>query len=340
MRATRIARAAVLTLVLAPLGAGTASAARRPSGPPPPPKAAGGKKVTTVAQGVPTPTQFAFARGTVFVAGAGAEDGSAPGGVYTLANGRATRVAGSPRAVFGIAWSGGTLYAASGPVIVAARGWNGKRFSGGFRTIYSGPRGFTGFNGIAIGPDGRIYAGVTMGARGDSKKVDAPFAQSIVSLTTAGKDLRTFATGLRQPWMLAFAPGASTPLATALGQENLGRRQPPDYVIAPTEGDDYGFPGCNWSKPEACADFARPLALLPAHSSPMGIGVIGQRIYLALFTGTGRGPQVVSIPRDGGERVTPTPLLSGFAAPVVALGTHAGQIYAGDITGAIYKVKA
>ncbi|HST41348.1 MAG TPA: hypothetical protein VLK58_17655, partial [Conexibacter sp.] len=196
MTRTRIACAAALTLALAPLGAGTASAARRAQGPPPPPKATGGKKVTTIAQGIPTPTQFAFGRGTVFVAGAGAEDGSAPGGVYTLKGGRATRVKGSPRMVFGLAFSGGTLYASSGPTIVAASGWNGKTFTGGFKTIFTAPKGFTGFNGIAI-RDGLIYAGVSMAEKGDSKKVDAPFAQSIVTLTTSGRDLTSYATGLR-----------------------------------------------------------------------------------------------------------------------------------------------
>jgi glucose/arabinose dehydrogenase len=337
MNRSRIVSAAALTLALVPLGAATAPAARRaPQGPPPPPVAAHGAKVATVAQGVPTPTQFAFARGTVFVAGAGAEDGSAAGGLFVLKHRRATRVKGSPRSVFGIAWSGGTLYLSSGPTIVAASGWNGKAFRS-FKTIYTGPRGFPGFNGIAIGPDGLIYAGVSMARTGDARRVDLPFAQSIVTLSTDGRDVRPFATGLRQPWMLTFAPGATSPLATALGQENLGRKQPPDYVIAPQAGDDYGFPGCNWSKPAACATFAKPISLLPAHSSPMGIGTIGDTLYVALFTGTGRGPQVVSLPLAGGNKTTP--VLSGFAAPVVALGTHAGSIYAGDVTGAVYRVK-
>ncbi|MDO8184498.1 hypothetical protein Q5424_08970 [Conexibacter sp. JD483] len=338
MNRSRMAFAATLTLALAPLTVGTASAARRPQGPPPPPKAANGAKVTTLAQGVPTPTAFAFAGTTTFVSGAGAEDGSAPGGLYTVAKGRATRVAGAPKAIYGLAWDGRTLFASSGPRLVAASGWNGRRFSSGFRAIWTGPRGFSNLNGIALGPDARLYAGVTMGRNGDHAKVDAPFAQSIISLTKRGEDVTTYASGLRQPWQLTFAPGSDTPLATALGQENLGRTQPPDYVIAPRDGDDYGFPSCNWSKPAACAGFARPLALLPAHSSPMGIGVIGQRIYLALFTGTGRGPSVVSIPLAGGS-AKPKPLLVGFAAPVVALGTHAGQVYAGDVTGAIYRVK-
>lgn len=337
MNRSRIARAAALALALAPLGASPALAARRPQGPPPPPKAANGAKVVTVAQGVPTPTQFAFARGAVFAAAAGAEDGSTPGGVFLLKGGRAAYVKGTPRMAFGVAWSRGTLYISSGPSIYAGTGWNGKRFAA-VKKVFTAPRGFTGFNGIAIGPDDRIYAGVSMSERGDARKVNAPFAQSIVSLTTDGRDLRSVATGLRQAWMLTFAPGATAPLATALGQENLGRKQPPDYVIEAEEGQDYGFPACNWSKPDACADFARPISLLPAHSSPMGIGVIGSKIYLALFTGTGKGPQVVSVPLAGGNKTTP--LLTRFAAPVVALGTHGGFVYAGDVTGAVYRVKA
>jgi hypothetical protein len=31
------------------------------------------------------------------------------------------------------------------------------------------------------------------------------------------------------------------------------------------------------------------------------------------------------------------PVLVGFVAPVVALGTHGGKIYAGDLTGSVYS---
>lgn len=333
----QLARAAALALALVPLGAVAAPAQSRRGAAPPPPRAAGGAKVETIARGVPTPTQFAFAAdGTAFVAAAGAEDGSGPGGVFVLKDGRAVRVPGAPRMVFGAAWADDVLYLSSGPQILAARGWDGTRFAT-IEPVYTGPKKFPGFNGIAIGPDGRIYAGVSMTGRGDARKVDAPYAQSVISLTTEGKRVKNVSRGLRQPWMLTFAPGERSPLVTALGQENLGRRQPPDYVIRAKQGQNYGFPACNWSRPKACKRFAKPLSLLPAHSSPMGIGVLGKKVYLALFTGTGRGPQVVSVPLKGGNRTTP--LLSGFAAPVVALGTHDGHVWAGDLTGAIYRVK-
>jgi hypothetical protein len=41
------------------------------------------------------------------------------------------------------------------------------------------------------------------------------------------------------------------------------------------------------------------------------------------------------MPPSGG---TPTPFLSGFPAPVIALGTAGGKLYAGDQSGAIYRV--
>lgn len=335
MNRSQLARAAALALALAPLGASAAQAA---DGPPPPPRAAGGAPVEVLGQGIPTPTEFAFADdGTTFVAAAGAEDGSAPGGVFVLADGKATLVPDSPRMVFGAAWKSGVLYLSSGPQILAAKGWDGTRFAS-IAPVYTAPKGFTGFNGIAIGPDGRIVAGVTMGEKGDHAKVKAPFAQSVISMTTAGKQVKTVARGLRQPWMLAFAPGQKQPLVTVLGQENLGRRQPPDYVIRLKAGQDYGFPTCNWSKPKACRGKAKPISLLPAHSSPMGIGVLGKKVYLGLFNGIGRaGPSVVSVPLAGGSKTTT--VLSGFAAPVLAVGANRGYLYAGDLTGSVYRVK-
>ena len=66
----------------------------------------------------------------------------------------------------------------------------------------------------------------------------------------------------------------------------------------------------------------------------MGLGAIGGKLYVALFGGTGRGPEVVSMPVSGGKYV---PVLIGFAAPVVALAAHGGKVYVGDLTGSIYS---
>jgi hypothetical protein len=100
-------------------------------------------------------------------------------------------------------------------------------------------------------------------------------------------------------------------------------------------GTNYGFPECP-AKLATCSKYAKPFASFPAHSSPMGLGVLGGNLYVALFGGTGKGPEVVSLPTAGGKF---TPVLTGFKAPVVALATHGGMVYAGDLTGSVYSFK-
>jgi glucose/arabinose dehydrogenase len=302
---------------------------------PPLPKATNGGLVEVLATGVPTPTAIAFGRGDVFVAGFGSEDGKRPGGIFVLRDGKALKLPGTTGSA-GLAWKNGTLYATvtpRGQQLVAYSGWNGSRFARK-RVVWSGPKGFPGLNGLAIGWDGRIYAGV--GLTADHAKSNRPFAQSVISMRIDGGDVRAVATGLRQPWQLTFAKGISRPFVTVLGQENLGKRQPPDYVILARDGQDYGFPACNWSKPAACAPFAKPLALLPAHSSPTGIAATASALYVGLFNGTGRGPEVVALPTRGGSWKR---FLTGFPAPVVAVGVSGDTVYTGDLTGSIYRVE-
>ena len=249
------------------------------------------------------------------------------GGVYVFAGGKAVRVDGSPDHVLGIASAGGTLYVNGGSTILAWSGWDGRRFAHS-RVVVTGPHGFTGFNGIIAAPGGRrLYAGISLGGgtRNDSAHGTTPLANSVVSIDVATGAITTVATGYRQPWQFAFLPGHAAPLVSDLGQENLGAHRPPDFIIEARAGTDAGFPACP-QHPTACVAAAPPFATFPAHASPMGLGVLGQRLYVALYAGTGAGPDVVSLPLTGGAR--PRPLLVGFRAPVVALGVHAGRVYA------------
>ena len=93
------------------------------------PRAAGHRKVTVVARGVPTPTQFAVFAGRLFAAGYGDEQNpDVPGGVYVLRGGKAIRVPGSPKHVFGLAAAKNTLYLSTNRSLLAWSGWNGTRF--------------------------------------------------------------------------------------------------------------------------------------------------------------------------------------------------------------------
>jgi len=70
---------------------------------PPLPKASNGNPVEVVGTEVPTPTAFAFAGSTVFAGSGPNEQTNGPGGLFTVAGGKATKVPNTPPIVFGLA---------------------------------------------------------------------------------------------------------------------------------------------------------------------------------------------------------------------------------------------
>src|SRR4051812_27289055 len=275
----------------------SSSAAVAAQGPPPPPRAAGGAKVTVVARGVPTPTAFAFLGGQTFVAGFGDEQHpKVTGGVYVLRNRKAVKLAGSPPHVFGVATSGSTLYLSDGGHILAWSGWTGTKFAKS-AVVATGPKRFSGFNGIVVSPDGgTIYSGVSLsnGKKADYAHGTTPYANDVVSVNVKSGAIAVVAKGMRQPWQLIYVPGHSGPLVSDLGQENLKKGLPPDRILEVKAGANFGFPACP-AKPAACSRFTRPFAEFPAHASPMGLGALGGKLYVALFGGTGKGAEVVAL---------------------------------------------
>lgn len=297
---------------------------------PPLPQPTGQHPVTVVARGVPTPTGFAVFAGRLFASGYGAErNPDVAGGVYVVGGGKATRVPGSPRHVYGLATGTDTLYLSTNQALLAWSGWNGKRFRKTRVVRTRAPYG--NFRAPAIGPDGLIY----VGADTTLPPPTANYSASLVSVDPATGSATVIATGMRQPWQPLFLPGHALPLVTDLNQDNLGPHRPPDYLLAIKRGANYGFPACP-ANPSTCAIYDRPLVQFRAHASPMGLGYLNGKLYVALYGGLGKGPVVVSMPPSGGK---PTPFLSGFPAPVIALGTAGGNLYAGDQSGVIYRVR-
>jgi glucose/arabinose dehydrogenase len=295
------------------------------------PQATGHRTVTVVARGVPTPTEFAVLSGRLFVAGYGNEHNpNVAGGVYVLGGGKAIRVPGSPQHVFGLAAAKDTLYVSTSQALLAWSGWDGARFRK--TRVVRTPVGYGSFKGPAVGPDGLIYVGAD--PRSEPRPPTASTSDAFVSVDPATGSTSVLATGIRQPWMPVFLPGHALPLVSALNQDDLGPHRPRDYLLAIKRGANYGFPICP-ATPGTCANYSQPLVQLPAHSSPMGLGYLKGKLYVALYGGLGKGPVVVSMPPGGGP---PTPFVSGFPAPVIALGTAGGNLYAGDQSGVIYRV--
>jgi glucose/arabinose dehydrogenase len=338
-------------LSTAAASAGAASAA---SGPPPPPKSPSGKTVTQVAAGggLATPTSFAFGDGQVFEGDGGPESKGAPrGGVFVLKDGTGDKLAGSPGYVSGLAWRGGSLYVAGGSItgmgsatwtIQKWSGWNGTGFTSQ-KAIYTAPKKFQGFNGIAFGPDGRLYVGVAVQGTNSNDHGPAstsPYLYSILTMRDNGTGLKVFATGIRQPWQMAFAPGSKSPLVSALGQDKPAKLNPPDFVLKVRQGDNYGFPHCNHVVAQKCKGYAKPFKTFAPHSDIMGMAIIGKRLYMTSFVGlhptAKSGGEVVSMPLRGGKV---TPVLTGFVAPTVGLGAHGDTLYVGELTGQVFSVR-
>jgi glucose/arabinose dehydrogenase len=343
-RTLTIATAALAASAL--IGASAATAAG-----PPPPRSTDGKTVQLVAEGggLATPTSFAFGAGRVFEGDGGSEGNGPPnGGVFVLDNGTATKLAGSPNFVAGLAWRKGTLYVsaasltANGPKfqILAWSGWNGSQFANR-RAIFTAPKKFQGFNGLAFGPDGRLYAGVDVGllnGNDHGPRSTSPHLYQILSMKPNGKNLKVFAKGMRQPWQLVFHGNSPHPFVSNLGQDK-GAKNPPDFVLRVKAGQDYGFPKCNWTKPKACKGFAKPFREFAPHTDVMGLGIIGKRLYMSEFVAGGNGTGLVASMRLNGKG-KPKTLLKGFSGPVVGLGVHKGFVYAGSLTGQVFRVKA
>jgi glucose/arabinose dehydrogenase len=344
-------RSRVFATALAVCGALTAAPAALAAGGPPPPTAPGGQTVTTVASGLTTPTAIAVGNGQVFEADGGSESSKIPnGGVYALSNGTGTKLAHSPQFVSGLAWHRGSLYVAGGVLkgkgaswqIQRWSGWNGKSFSSR-KAIWIAPAGFAGTNGIAFGPDGRLYLGVDVGLlpQGDHGPAKTPYVYDLLSMTAKGKGLKVFATGIRQPWQIAFAKGDPDPFVSDLNQDGGPKSalNGPDYVLHVHPGDNYGFPQCNGTQGAGlCGGFTKPFAAFPPHTDIMGMAIIGQTIYMTSFVGVGgKGPggEVLKMPVSGGRF---TPVLTGFVAPTVGLGTDGSSVFVGELTGQVFSV--
>jgi glucose/arabinose dehydrogenase len=340
---SRVVKSLGVALAASAVFAATAVAAG-----PPPPTSTNGKSVKLVASGLHTPTSFAFGGGNVFEGDGGNEPPNpAPGGVFLLKGGHATRLAGSPDFVAGLVWHDGTLYVSAAFLsgntkkfqILAWSGWNGSKFTSQ-KAIYTAPKKFDGFNGLAWGPDGRLYVGVDVGLTDGNDHGPAnttKFLYDVLSLRPDGKNVQVFATGIRQPWQIAFPAGSSSPFVSDLGQD-AGAANPPDFLLKVNKGDNYGFPKCNWLKKSACKHFTKPFKFFSPHTDVMGIGIIGKTVYLSEFLGDkGQSGLVVSMPVKGGK---PKTLLKGFVAPVVGLGVDSGYVYVGELTGQVFRVKA
>jgi glucose/arabinose dehydrogenase len=233
----------------------------------------------------------------------------------------------------GLLWRNQTLYVSeSGRVEALTR--TGRR-----RTIVSGlPYGLHQQDAIVSGPDGRLYLG--SGSTCDSCRESDRRSAAVLSFRPDGSNLRVVATGLRNPYGLAFA--GRTLYATINGQDKLGDGEPAELVVRVIQGANFGWPDC-WPSYAlrrligACGSVSRPEAYLEPHSSADGIAFWRGNLFVAEwgeYLHRNHGRRLVRIARG---RVTT--FATGFDHPLaLAVDPRRGLLVADWGRGVIYEI--
>jgi glucose/arabinose dehydrogenase len=347
-RRTAVALAALAVLAANAAGATASSSSSAPT-------ATNGAPVQLVASGLMTPTSFAFGDSAVFEGDGGNSTKIPNGGLYVLSGGKATKVPTTLKLIFvgGLQFHNDTLYisgatlGATGPQfqILAFKNWNGTTFASQ-KAIYTAPSKFQGFNGLGFGANGRLYVGVDVGLVNGNDHGPAstsPYLYDILSMSPTGGQVEVFASGIRQPWQMAFPSGSNSPFVSDFGQDTAAKN-PPDFLLRVTAGQNYGFPKCNWTVASACAGDDKPLKTFAPHTDVGGVVIVGNNLYLSEFGYAAplRPAAVVSLPLSGSGTATPVVHDVPTGDSIIALGANDNYLYFGLGTkkGAmVYRVK-
>jgi glucose/arabinose dehydrogenase len=269
-----VRRPALLLALLAAIASAALAAAPAGSAVP------GGGQI--VARGIPYATNVTFdpAGGMWVTAGAG-EPTSADGVWYVPHLGaRPRHVIKATNTALGLTWFRNRLYVASivsqsTGIVAAYSGFDGHRFRHRVKVVPYLPVGHNTLDSIVPGPNGRLYLGA--GSEYDHQRAGHKTSGTILSFKPDGSDLRIEATGVRNPYGLAFIPGTASLLFTDNARDDLGPSRPPDELNLIRDvtkaAPDFGFPDCYDQGGAHCRGTAAPLALFPPHASSDGLAV-------------------------------------------------------------------
>jgi putative membrane-bound dehydrogenase-like protein len=208
---------------------------------------------------------------------------------------------------------------------------------------------------LEFGPDGWLYIGV--GSTCDACEDLDSRSASILRFNVATGESEIFATGMRNPYDIAFHPETGELFATDNGRDDLGMDAPFEELNHIVQGGDYGYPRCrNEHDQPGCEDSRPPVATFEAHSSANGVEfyrgetfppeyhanafvtIFGSWLKLDVETGIQR---VVLVP-SGETYAAEAGWFLRFPAGVMPLPLGFGPdeaLYVGDYVGdAIYRV--
>ena len=213
---------------------------------------------------------------------------------------------------------------------------------------------------VVVGRDGRLYLG--SGSTCNACRERDRRSAAILSLQPDGRDLRAYASGLRNPYGLAVQPRTGRLYASVNGQDNLGTSrdpEPADTLVVIKRGARYGWPRC-W--PDArtlrmagrCSGVTAPAAYLEPHAAAAGLGFYTGKSFPPGYRGSlfvaewGQyysrrfGRRVVRVELGpGGRARRVVSFASGFQHPLALLIDRRGGLLVADWgSGIVYRIQA
>ena len=313
-----------------------------------------GVTISTWATGLASPTALRFGPdGRLYVAELG-------GQVLALAdrdgNGSAeesTLFASGLASPLGLAFYGANLYVGRHGGITRLADSNGDGVADETVSIVEGlPALRHQTDGLAFGPDGRLYIGQgSTSDRGETGQLDRE--ASILVVERDGSGLRVFASGTRNPYGLAFFPGASFLFASDNGRD-VPASGVPDELNLIVDGGRYGWPDC-WGSGQGtnCDGTQAPVAELEAHGAAGGVAFYTGALFpewrnnaFVTLYGSNSGDPTIGrkvarielTQTSGGWRGSVHDFAAGLNRPLDVTVGPDGALYVADFgAGAIYR---
>jgi glucose/arabinose dehydrogenase len=137
---------------------------------------------------------------------------------------------------------------------------------------------------LKFGPDGWLYMG--LGSTCDACTEYDPRSATILRFNVETGESEIYATGLRNPYDIAFHPITGDLFATDNGRDDLGMDAPFEELNHIIQGGNYGFPNCwNVQDQPGCENTIPPVAFFESHSSANGLDFYSGARFPAEFRG-------------------------------------------------------
>ncbi len=187
------------------------------------------------------------------------------------------------RVPLGLLWVDETLFISIQGYVVTAEDSDGDGAADSFSAVIADlpASGAHQNDGMAFGPDGYIYLG--MGSTCNVCVEADPRSATILRFLPDGSDLSIVATGLRNPYDVAFNLAGDL-FATDNGRDDLGATEPPEELNHIQSSNDYGWPDC-WEgiADPACDTRTGAVAEFDAHASANGLTFYSGDVFPAEF---------------------------------------------------------